>query len=197
MRTLTVGSALLLLAFACACSKAPEEESADKPAVMEFSVDETLLGAPFSLGDPALVIRPPLDWSPLDSTRSATLLERFKTGDGPLRLLPAAIFLDSLSGCVLVVSGWESDSSRWESVSALQQTTLEERFTGRELMFNHFLLNGRRCMQSIVRDSLMTNYKLLLDFGAQLDYLVPRSVHVDQVERIESSIGTLKPVPSH
>jgi len=189
--------AMAMLFLLAACSSSKEESATEQLETMEFSIDETLLGTSVSYVSPALVFRPPLDWLPVDEARSRPLLERFGSGDGPLRLAPAAIFLDSLSGCVLVVSGWESDSTRWDAVTQLQQSILEERLAGRELLFNRFLLNEHRCMQSIVRDSVMTNYKLLLDFGAQLDYLVPLQVHEDQVERVESSIGTLKTVPSH
>lgn len=158
--------------------------------------DETLLGSPVTLAAPPIEFRPPLDWVHVEDVRSGALLARFRKGEGALRLLPQALFLDSLSGCVLVVSRWECDSSRWEAAADLQRSTLEQRLRGRTLEFERYLLNGQQCQESISRDSTLTNVKLLLDSGAQLDFMLPGPSAQAQMPRVESAVGTVKAKPA-
>ncbi len=178
------------------CSSPREEPAEVSLPERNVAVDESLLGSPVTLAEPPVEFRPPLDWAHIDDIRGGTLLARFRKGDGALRLLPQALFLDSLSGCVLVVSRWECDSSRWEAAADLQRTTLEQRLQGRKLEFERYLLNGQKCQESVTRDSTLTNVKLLLESGAQLDFMLPGPSAPAQMPRVEAAVGTVKPRPA-
>jgi len=184
--------ALLLGLALASCSPSAEEPQAE-PAVMRFTVIDALLGPPVRLEDPAFEIRPPKDWLPLDSLRVGQLGASMNLGgDAAFRLEPRMVFMDPAAGSVLFVTRWHADSSAsWKQVEARQRQVQDTTMVGRTVQHDAFVLAGQSCLQTLVQDSLMVGFKLLLACGVQLDYVVPRAVYDSQVELIESSLGSV------
>ncbi len=181
---------LLLLSSACSRSTQPAGES---PVQMEFSVVEALLDPAVQLEHPAFSIRPPKDWAELDSSRVGPLGGILSAQlDSSFLLCPERVFLNPATGSALFLSSWSTDSSRsWKQVEAQQRARLDELAAGRSIKHDSFVLADQACLQSLIQDSALVNFKLLLACGVQLDYLVPRTVYESQVELIESSLGSV------
>jgi len=181
-----LGLALMLCAIQSCSSPTTEEKG---PVEMTFTVVDALLGPAVSLQDPPLTIRPPKGWDGMDSLRVAALeIPAGRT----FHLKPRMVFMDSTSGCVLFVTSWTTDSTlAWAEAEARQKSELDQAGRGRQVRHDSFILAGQKCLQSLVQDSLRVNFKLLLDKGIQLDYIVPATSYATQAERIESSLGSL------
>lgn len=177
----------LVLASLNSCSPKAEDEGG--PVAMSFTVVDALLGPAATLPESSLSIRPPKGWSALDSTRVAAL----SVPVGPtFHLRPRLVFMDSLSGCVLIVSSWATDSTwSWSQLEKRQKQEVDQAGKGRSVRHDSFILAGQSCLQSMVQDSVVVNFKLLLAKGIQLDYVVPGPEYTRQAERIESSLGSL------
>jgi len=191
MTRLLSGSLLVALALA-SCSPSAQDAPVE-PAVMRFTVVDALLGPPVRLEDPPFEIRPPKNWLPLDSLRVARLGASMNLGgDASFRLEPRRVFMDPASGGVLFVTRWQADSTAtWKQVEERQRQVQDTTVVGRRVQHDSFVLAGQSCLQTLVQDSLMVGFKLLLACGVQLDYVVPRTVYETQVELIESSLGSV------
>lgn len=179
---------MALITCALLSCSTPAEESAG-PVEMKFTVVDAYLGPQSSMENPALTLSPPKGWQALDSARVASLqVPNGKT----FRLEPRMVFMDSTTGCVLIVTAWYTDSTlAWAEMEARQRQEVDLAGSGRSVKHDHFILAGQDCLQSMVQDSVMVNFKLFLAKGAQLDYVVPAQVYASQAERIESSLGSL------
>jgi len=165
---------------------------------MTFTVVDSLLGEAIHHRSPAMVMQAPRGWVPLDSTRVAGLAA---TAGGQaaagFRLSPREACFDPVNGCVLVVSDWSSDSvEAWDEVVALRRGLLDRQFSAHPPRHDLFLLGQHLCLQSLVQDSAMVTFKLMLENGVQLDYLVPKSCYAAQAESIASSMGSIRYSPT-
>jgi hypothetical protein len=181
---------LLVMGLSCSNSAPPAEEP---PLLMAFTLSPHLLGESFSLAEPAFSFQAPAGWDKVDSTRLGQLAGLLREDqDQSVILNLEAVFLDARQGCTLVLSRWQSDSVRtWREEERRQRQRLDERFAGKALQHATYLLQDQLCLQSLVQDSLIVNFKLMLANGLLLDFLVPRQIYETQVELIESSLGSM------
>jgi len=182
------------------CGRAKQ---APRSAEITFRVDSTRLGERFE--DPArgLALSAPALWAPLPAAAFDEGMRRVRAAAGAdsarePRML--AIYREEPEGASLAVSNFtrEFSTAARDSLAARYMALLKTRFPGGQVDQGRFTYRGFDVIQFRVVDSKVVQFKLLISRPRialfQLDYVIPRGAYERELESIESSIGSLRPL---
>ena len=168
---------------------------------MVFEVDSTLIGDRMVLSEDSIVFHPPAGWEWAGREVMAAVQERTRTADdesGAFEVEPIFLFTDGSSMSILSVSRihMRQDSLSDESFLNEYRSFVGELPASSRVQEDAFLKEGCRIRQFLIQDEARIVFKLLFKNHRgnwfQFDYIVFREEYPEEVEAIESSIGSIK-----
>lgn len=219
-----LGSLILLTLASCtrgaaAGRRAPAGEEAagtGGPGAAErvrFVVDERRLGKPYLNPLLGILFRPPRGWEPLppqlmEQAREA-LAQPADSGAGVFQIRLLAAFRHPQNGSQCLLSGLEPAAAAGAGPAAtagapardIETYVLElaDAFRGNRVEEGRFEVDVYRVIQLRIVDERSAVYKLIVSAreGApfQIDYIIPRDALPEEIVKLESSIGSLRPAP--
>ena len=206
MRTLV--SCLALIAVLTGCG--PETADEGREQSPQFTIVASHLGPERVFSDLGVRLKPPVDWEPVGSEVLARAVQQAPDGaetDGPVvTVVPAAAFIDPGTGNSLIVSRIRTTDSADEQdprppkddeLSAYT-SELARALDGDGVSTASYGLNGLSVFQIRTSNEQTLTFILMItdDQGrtVQLDYILPLPTEEAELRRIQSSIGTVRPV---
>jgi hypothetical protein len=197
---------MMLLALACVlaggigCGRPKPAARAEE---ITFRVDSTRLGERFEDAARSLTLSAPAHWAPLPAEAIEEGMRRLRAAAGPdstrePRLL--ALYREDPEGASLAVSGFDRafSGAALDSLGREHLTRLKARTPDGRVDQGRYSYRGFDVLQFRVVDLRAVHFKLLVNRPRtallQLDYVVPRGVYERELESIESSIGSLRPL---
>ena len=180
--------------FSCSSDTRPANDRSIP--LMEFVVDQALLGDVFRDSTLNVEFQPPARWTKADAQTKemvAALIDSLSRY--PVRL--TEIFYDSASQSVAVLSDLsEVDTELYGKITSEYEQVFNAGKTWDDVKMATFRFNNLTAHQLLLQNQQMVNFKLLffknLDNKFQVDYIVPRQVYAEKVRHIESSIGSIR-----
>lgn len=168
-----------------------------------FRVDSTRLGARFEDPGRGFGLSAPAGWTPLPASAIEEGMRRVRAAAGAdsarePRIL--ALYRAEPEGASLALSDFsrEFSASARDSLAARYLARLKARFRAGQVDQGRFTHRGFDVLQLRAVDSLAVQFKLLISRPRmslfQLDYVIPRGAYERELESIESSIGSLRPL---
>ncbi|MCB9357671.1 MAG: hypothetical protein H6505_03770 [Calditrichaeota bacterium] len=188
--------ALIALVSACSNSKKTEPKS-DAFEELEFTVDSTKLGDSLSIG--GVKLRAPAEWAPLDSETFETLTNVAARDTSKLGLTPVMAYRKPGGGPLLLVSTFAQPVDLGVSfIPWAGQVADVYRKQRPDAQFSEawLSLGGVEALQIMGIGEKLVHLKLILhgDQPVSLDYTVPRTTWKDDVEYVESSLGSIRKI---
>lgn len=192
-------SVLLMILILSACGK---EESS--PALAEneilFNVDSTLVQSAYSPADFAFRFHPPVKWDALSDEMLRevhTSLKPYLEVTADFQIRPLQFFLHPEKQSLLVVSHIAGADTAMAPTALLDSYTTAVRttFALNNIEEHRYTKAGLPMIQYMLQKQENIVFKILFSDSSnqliQLDYVVPRSIFMEEAKAIESSIGTI------
>ena len=185
----------------CAQSDEPAGVDTNTPEAAAFSVDASLLGSEYTVDAFGLSLRPPVDWDRLAESERDALATALtaRQAESDIKLAVLDLFLHAETFSYLSVSAVEIDGEPLTEVEPYaillrnQIDTRDEEIASASV----FLINGISVEQFRFLENERVNFVLLLEPTQegvlQLDYSVPVDRFEQEVRKLESSIGSIRP----
>lgn len=199
--------AVLVTAALAAC--APKAEPPE-PADVVFSVDPTLLGPPYENAVLGITYRPPVNWDMLDGPQRQAVLDALaeSQSDNGYVLEIEDVFFDTTSmsfasiATVRLPDGQVTAQEYDQAFAATLGLPLEQPDDGSssaaarmEFTVNNVPVVQFRHLQS-ERVTFTLLFTSLAGHVIQLDYSIPTDEYKRESVKLESSIGTLRLIPT-
>lgn len=187
---------ILIALYLPACTGEKSETTEE----MVFHVDSTKIEALQNFEESGITFHPPKNWIIVNSELSEKLMRSSEVpGDKNLRYIykPQKIFLEQSLSCLMSV-GIVKPSQENQNTDGHLNTYMKlvrEKFDGSLLKERSFINNGIKIHQFLIRKSALFASKLVFNFEEkiyQFDYTCPRQYYEEQLNSIESSIGTIE-----
>lgn len=159
---------------------------------LAFEVNEKFLGESYLDSLSNITLRIPVGWKDSDDSSDNTLQSKMSL----LRQNSNSkkFYLDSLQKASLIISYID------------QPENLDLIFTNPDSVYNttknwmsitksQFVLNGLETFQFLLQNQNVVNFKLLVrgrNTTLQVDYIVDRASYIQEIKKIESSIGSIE-----
>jgi hypothetical protein len=181
---------------------------------VRFVVDERRLGEPYLNPLLGILFRPPRGWEPLPpqlmEQARAALAQPAGPGAGVFQIRLLAAFRHPQNGSLCLLSGLEPAAAAGAGPPATAETPardiaayvleLMDAFRGKRVEEGRFEVDVYRVVQLRIVDERSAVYKLIVSAreGApfQIDYIIPRDALQEEIVKLESSIGSLRPAPA-
>jgi hypothetical protein len=187
-------SFLILMNLSCGNE---EKNKTDQPEEMTFQVNQSLLGEKYSDNELGFSFSPPIGCKLMPKNLvqqvKAEITKNLVSPES-LALEPKQFFLNKNEQffCLLTTLPMLvlSDSSIKFYNMAVKNSAAGDEVQSSTYKYNHFLI-----YQSLIMNDETINFKLLIPQAEhksfQIDYILPKSIYVNKIEVIESSIGSL------
>jgi len=160
-------------------------------------VNQTLLGEKFIENDLGFSFSPPKSCLPISEEKIQKINDRLKKETAvanSFEVEPHTVFLNENDKFVCVISILPTLSDADSAIAGYQQA-IESLYVNSQVsqaVFNH---NGFRIYQSLITNQNIVQFRLVviqtLGKSFQIDYVIQKSIYQDNLEAIESSIGSL------
>ena len=163
---------------------------------IKFNIDEGILSEPFYV-DSIFFISLPKNLTSLDIdlfNKFKFVIESDSNSYFPLKLINAFTSEDNF-GCF--ITKLDYDGNILNSLDSSYFNALQNNFSTKNVVLGEFIYNGFEIIQYIITTSDMVRIKLFiinLSNYYQIDYIIPYYLYKENINSIESSIGSLKKV---
>jgi hypothetical protein len=184
-----VGLFLTTCVFSCNFSDKKSSKNIEK---MEFNINESLLGEQQIDSLLEIQFTPPKNWVNLHAK-----IEEINTLiNGEEHIKVRNIYQDSLTGASLVVSDITNlNDSILNNIIANYETALNPNGNFHDIQKGEFVYNSFLVNQFVMQDPMTVVFKLLYLKGGkkrfQIDYILPRESYMENIQALESSIGSV------
>ncbi len=182
---------LMLLSIVC-CS--PESNKAEKRKQgLLYKVNNKLLYPEAITDDDEFMMNIPVNWNPLDSLLKSELNRSFRSLGGPTKLVLVNAF-QSQAGSQCIISKVITDKKDFSFISEDIISNIQTQIQGEGYKTNELNINNLNAKQYLIRGKNYVIIKLyiqLKDFY-QIDFIIPLSKYKSEIERVESSLGTIE-----
>lgn len=188
----------LALFLVSACSQSEQAKSDDD---RQFTVVDSLLGERFDIVPAGISVKPPVGWSAIpDSIREqmSMALVASSPAEGTLRL--QNLFLDTLNASGLMICTVEGMSIAGDTGSYLAnlRNSLVDHYGQDSIKTDEFHKAGILIKQMTITDAASIQFELVCFLGehdaVEILYYMPRENYPDLAARLESSIGSIRPL---
>ncbi len=183
---------MLLLLFSCGENEYTQQNE------MTFKIDPNLLGEKFCCQELGFCFSPPRDCLPLPEVTVNQIKDSLKTSYPSVEFLtiePIKFFFNQQTAFTCLISALP-ELAVADSNFAKYQQALTQQFPAEQVKQAKFFYNGFDIYQTLIMTDSFIQFKLLIPQSAQLsfqiDYYVPRQFYIENIEAIESSIGSIK-----
>lgn len=164
---------------------------------MTFKVNQALIGKKVLDKNIGFSFSPPKSCLQMDEDIVEKIRQQLKTKHSvpnSYLLEPYLVFLNEKNQSVCLVSILPGLTDADSAITQYQQA-IDYDTEDRKTIQTVFLHNGFQVYQSLITASDKIQFKLVipqkLNKSFQIDYIIPKTIYLDEVEAIESSIGTL------
>lgn len=186
----------IFVLVSCGRNKVPEEFEE-----LSFAVNDSLLGPAFTDSTLGFTFHPPVSWEHISDTIMAEAQHRLAdvilSGDS-IQIVPRRFFIDLQNGSACCLSQVRGLASGNDGL-ILYKSQLKTKFSGASINEGAFRIGGLYIFQYIITDPQRVILKLLCGGPQtqtfQVDYILPRSIYLQHIKAIESSIGSFQILP--
>lgn len=184
---------LFIFLLTQACSNNENENPRD----LTFKVNQTLLGEKFIDNDLGFSFSPPKSCLPISEEKIQKINDRLKKETAianSIGVEPHTVFLNENDQFVCVISILPTLSDA-DSANAAYQQAIESHYKNSQVSQADFNHNGLKIYQSLITNQNIVQFKLVViqsqGKSFQIDYVIQKLIYQDNLEAIESSIGSL------
>jgi len=178
----------IVLLFFLACSTT-NDDAEDKYQTIEFNINFELLSLnPFIHND--LAINIPLNWEEISSEQFDAMEKIFKQDT----LMNSFNLIKGHSNSSSLILFSESDLLQKQHVLENFTKKLEVSFPKESIHKDKFTINGVKVDQFIATNKTHTTFHLFIELDNLylMEFLIPLETYEEQIQAIESTIGTIK-----
>lgn len=195
-RVILIINISLIIIFILACGNKNHNKN-DHPQELIFKVNPSLLGEKFLNEYYGFSFSPPKRCLQLPEEMVQKVKEQLKkeySVTNSYILEPYQLFLNEKNRFACLISILPNFSNADSAIAEYQQAIFNYS-KDRKVTQTIFLHNGFRIYQSLIINENMIQFKLVVpqtsNKSFQIDYVIPTTIYQDNVETIESSIGSL------
>ncbi len=191
-RSLLTVIILLNLIFFFSCS---EEKPKKEITTLEFTIDTNLVTNYISFDDFKIAIRIPNDWMKLNSAMLEEIINKLGEGNNSnleYNYQPEFVFKNDSTQSILAIGSVTSISNIEEYL-----TSINSQFAGWDVRRGDFTNNNINFSQFLMQKENMILFKLVFknyNKIIQIDYSLSKQFYADEIKKVESSIGSIKPL---
>lgn len=169
------------------CSESAQNSTIEYPQ-MEFQIKSELISNSFTQID-ELEFNLPLNWSKINSTQFNAINKIFINNS----LLNVFKFLSGFQFNKSLILIAVTDSTNKFNILNSFSNELEKTFSKNTINFNKFSISDIEVNQFIATNETHTSFHLFLNLDAfyLIEFLIPLETYEQQVQAIESTIGTI------
>lgn len=180
-----------LVFFFSNCAQQHDNETEFLP--LKFNVDTNLIASPVAIAN-SFFFYPPKDWEPIATDQLIAAQKAMSSDSNSSLSINLLQIFKSEKNASCLISEIKSDTTLSRFLSDNFHKMLSQNFNSNNVEKGTYILNGKKIVQYRILTKDIIAFKLFAEFEKsifQIDYFIPSQIYPSEINKIESSIGSI------